>query len=283
MGFGRIIRDSAGHFLRIVEERDCSPEENALKEVNPSCYVFKLPELWSALDQIGTRNAQSEFYLTDAPERLMIMGKKVIALSVFRTDEVLGVNTRQHLALAGVTMQARIHEHWMTEGVTIVDPRNTYIDGRALIGAETVIYPFTVITGTVKIGLACRVGPYTHLRDGSILDDYVETGAFVEIKASHLGAGTIVRHLAYVGDSNVGEKTNIGATVVTANFDGLCKNPTQIGARACLGAGAILIAPVTIGDDAIIGANAVLTRNRNVPDGQTVVGVPAQPIERRRL
>ena len=170
----------------------------------------------------------------------------------------------------------------MSEGVTIVDPRNTFIDGRASIGSETVIYPFTVITGTVKIGSACRVGPYTHLRDGSVLGDGVETGAFVEIKESHLGAGTIVRHLAYVGDSNVGEKTNIGATVVTANFDGIRKNVTRIGARARLGAGAILIAPVTIGDDAVIGANAVVTRNQNVSDGQTVVGVPAQPIEQKR-
>jgi bifunctional UDP-N-acetylglucosamine pyrophosphorylase/glucosamine-1-phosphate N-acetyltransferase len=282
MGFGRILRDSTGGFLRIVEERDCSPAERALKEVNPSCYVFALPELWNALDQIGTSNTQNEYYLTDAPECLMILGKKVVALNVLRADDVLGVNTRQHLALACVTLQARIQDHWMSEGVTIVDPRNTFIDGRASIGAETVIYPFTVITGTVKIGSACRVGPYTHLRDGTVLSDGVETGAFVEIKESYLGAGTIVRHLAYVGDSNVGEKTNIGATVVTANFDGVRKNATRIGARARLGAGAILIAPVTIGDDAVVGANAVVTRNQNVSDGQTVVGIPAQPIEQKR-
>ena len=135
MGFGRILRDSAGRFLRIVEERDCTPEERALREVNPSCYVFELPGLWDALDQIGTSNAQGEYYLTDAPERLMAMGRKVVALNVLRADDVLGVNTRQHLAQAGAIMQARIQDHWMTEGVTIVDPRNTYIDGRASIGA----------------------------------------------------------------------------------------------------------------------------------------------------
>jgi bifunctional UDP-N-acetylglucosamine pyrophosphorylase/glucosamine-1-phosphate N-acetyltransferase len=283
MGFGRILRNSAGRFLRIVEERDCTPEERAIKEANPSCYVFKLPELWDALDQINTGNAQGEYYLTDAPEHLMTMGKKVVALNVLEADDVLGINTRQHLAFAGATMQARIQDHWMTEGVTIIDPRNTYIDGRASIGADTVIYPFTVISGTVEIGSRCRIGPHAHLREGTILSDEVEIGAFVEIKQSHVGAGTIVRHLAYLGNSDVGENANVGATVVTANFDGIKKSNTRIGSRARLGAGAILIAPVTIGDDAVVGANAVVTRNQNVPDGQTVVGIPAQPIKPKPL
>ena len=149
-----------------------------MNEVNPSCYVFELPGLWDALDQIGTGNAQGEYYLTDAPEHLKSMGRKVLALNVLRADDVLGVNTRQHLAQAGAIMQARIQDHWMTEGVSIVDPRNTYIDGRASIGRDTVIYPFTVITGAVKIGSQCRVGPFAHLRDGTVLDDGVERGRF---------------------------------------------------------------------------------------------------------
>jgi bifunctional UDP-N-acetylglucosamine pyrophosphorylase/glucosamine-1-phosphate N-acetyltransferase len=280
MGFGRILRDSAGRFVRIVEERDCTPEERAIKEVNPSCYVFKLPELWVALDQVGTGNAQGEYYLTDAPQYLMTMGGKVVALNVLHADDVLGVNTRQHLALAEATMQARIQDHWMTEGVTIVDPRSTFIDGRASIGADTVIYPFTVMSGTVTVGSKCRIGPYTHLREGTVLESAVEVGAFVEIKGSHIKSGTLVRHLAYLGDSLVGENANIGATVVTANFDGRSKHSTTIGSRARVGAGAILIAPVTIGNDTVIGANAVVTRNQDVPDGQTVVGVPAQPLKR---
>jgi bifunctional UDP-N-acetylglucosamine pyrophosphorylase/glucosamine-1-phosphate N-acetyltransferase len=281
-GFGRILRDSAGRFLRIVEERDCTPEERALKEVNPSCYVFELPGLWDALDQIGTSNAQGEYYLTDAPEHLMTMGRKVVALNVLRADDVLGVNTRQHLAQAEAIMQGRIQDHWMTEGVTIVDPRNTYIDGRASIGSDTVIYPFTVITGTVTVGSGCRVGPFAHLRDGTKLSDGVEVGAFVEIKQSNLGPETIVRHLAYLGDAEVGEAANIGATVVTANYDGVKKHRTKIGARTRVGAGAILVAPVKIGDDAVVGANAVVTRNQEVASGQTVVGVPARPIEPKR-
>jgi bifunctional UDP-N-acetylglucosamine pyrophosphorylase/glucosamine-1-phosphate N-acetyltransferase len=281
-GFGRILRDSAGRFLRIVEERDCTPEERAIKEVNPSCYVFELPGLWEALDQIGTSNVQGEYYLTDAPDRLQSMGRKVVALNVLRPDDVLGVNARQHLAQAEAIMQSRIQDHWMTEGVTIVDPRNTYIDGRCAIGRDTVIYPFCVLTGAVKIGSHCRIGPFAHLRDGTVLEDGVEVGAFAEIKQSRLGSKTIMRHLAYLGDADVGEDASIGATSVTANFDGTKKSETRIGSRSRVGAGAILVAPVKIGDDAVVGANAVVTRNHDVADGQTVVGTPARPLERER-
>ncbi len=280
-GFGRILRDSAGRFIRIVEERDCTPEERALKEVNPSCYVFELPGLWDALDQIGTSNAQGEYYLTDAPEHLKSMGRKVMAINVLDADDVLGVNTRQHLAQAGAIMQRRVQDFWMTEGVSIVDPRNTIIDSRASIGRDTVIYPFTVITGVVKIGCGCRVGPLTHLRDGTVLEDGVEVGAFVETKQSHLGAGTLVRHLAYLGNADVGREVNIGATAVTANFDGVRKSQTQIGDRAQIGAGAVLVAPIRIGADAVVGANAVVTRNHDVADGQTVYGVPARSVQRK--
>jgi bifunctional UDP-N-acetylglucosamine pyrophosphorylase/glucosamine-1-phosphate N-acetyltransferase len=194
---------------------------------------------------------------------------------------VLGVNTRQHLAQAGAIMQSRIQDHWMTEGVSIVDPRNTYIDGRASLGRDTVVYPFTVITGAVKIGSRCRVGPLAHLRDGTVLDDGVDVGAFVEIKQSNLGTGTLVRHLAYLGDAQVGEGVNIGATAITANFDGQRKSRTRIGDRSQIGAGAILVAPVNIGEGAVVGANAVVTHHHDVADGQTVVGVPARAIERK--
>ena len=281
MGFGRILRDSAGRFLRIVEERDCTPEEKAIREVNPSCYVFQLPLLWEALDQIGTSNAQHEYYLTDAPERLMATGQKVMALNVLRPDDILGVNTRQHLAHAASVMQARIQDHWMTEGVTIVDPHNTYIDGRASIGRDTIIYPFSVISGTVKIGADCRVGPFTHLRDGTVLEDGVEVGAFVEVSRSHIETGTVARHLAYLGNAFVGRDVNVGAGTITANFDGTQKNETRIGDRARIGSGAIMVAPVTIGTEAVVGAGAVITRGKHVEDGDTVVGVPARSLAAR--
>ncbi len=130
-GFGRILRDSAGRFLRIVEERDCSPEERAIREVNPSCYAFELPGLWDALDRLDTGNVQGEYYLTDAPQLLQSMGRRVVALHCLEPDDILGVNTRQHLAQANAILQARIQHRLMDEGVSIVDPRNTYIDGRA--------------------------------------------------------------------------------------------------------------------------------------------------------
>jgi bifunctional UDP-N-acetylglucosamine pyrophosphorylase/glucosamine-1-phosphate N-acetyltransferase len=279
MGFGRILRDSAGRFLRIVEQRDCSPEEAAIREVNPSCYVFELPGLWDALDRLGTANAQGEYYLTDAPALLQGMGRKVRALTVLREDDILGVNTRQHLALADALMQGRIHDRLMTEGVTIVSPANTYVDARARIGPDTILYPFTVISGHVSIGTNCRIGPFSHLRDGTVLEDDVEVGAFVELTRTTLGRGTLARHLAYLGDANVGPGTNIGAGVITANYDGKIKSNTKIGPGAFLGSGAILIAPVQIGAGATVAAGAVVTKGHDVAEGQTVAGVPARPFK----
>jgi bifunctional UDP-N-acetylglucosamine pyrophosphorylase / glucosamine-1-phosphate N-acetyltransferase len=276
-GFGRILRDGAGRFLRIVEERDCSPEERAIREVNPSCYAFELPGLWDALDRLDTGNVQGEYYLTDAPQLLQSMGRKVIALPCLEPDDILGINTRQHLAQANAILQSRIQDALMDEGVSIVDPRNTYIDGRARIGRDSVIYPFSVITGQVKVGVGCKVGPFAHLRDGTVLDDGAEVGAFVEVNRSHLEAGATARHLAYLGDAQVGRSVNVGAGVIIANFDGQAKHRTTIEDGAFLGSGSILVAPVTIGKGATIGAGAVVTRNHDVAPGQTVVGVPARP------
>jgi bifunctional UDP-N-acetylglucosamine pyrophosphorylase/glucosamine-1-phosphate N-acetyltransferase len=278
MGFGRILRDSAGRFLRIVEDRDCTPEEKAIREVNPSCYVFEASTLWDALERIGTSNAQHEYYLTDAPERLMAMGHKVMALNVLRADDILGVNTRHHLAQAATMMQVRIQDHWMNEGVTIVDPHNTYIDGRATIGRDSVIYPFTVISGEVTIGPNCKVGPFTHLRDGTVIEEGVEVGSFVEVSRSHIERGTIARHLSYLGNASVGRDVTIGAGAITANFNGAEKNETQIGDRVMIGSGAVMVAPVSIGNDAVVGAGAVITRGKNVESGETVVGVPARSL-----
>ncbi|MFO0950861.1 MAG: sugar phosphate nucleotidyltransferase [Isosphaeraceae bacterium] len=280
-GFGRILRDSAGRFLRIVEERDCNPEEKAIPEVNPSCYVFDLPGLWDALDRLTTSNAQGEYYLTDAPALLQSMGRKVLAQNVLHPDDILGVNTRQHLAEANAIMQARIQDHWMTEGVTIVDPRNTYIDGRATIGQDTIIFPFTVISGPVQVGPNCRIGPFTHLRPGADLESSVELGAFVEVSRSHLAEGARARHHAYLGDAEVGAFVNVGCGAITANFDGKEKHRTRIGENATIGSGAVLVAPVSVGAGATVGANAVVTGGTEVPPGATVAGVPARPIEVR--
>jgi bifunctional UDP-N-acetylglucosamine pyrophosphorylase/glucosamine-1-phosphate N-acetyltransferase len=281
-GFGRILRDSAGRFLRIVEQRDCSPEEAAIKEVNPSCYVFELPGLWNALERLDTGNAQGEYYLTDAPSLLLAMGRKVLALPTLDPDDILGINTRQHLAQASAIMQSRIQDRHMTEGVTIVDPRSTFIDGRAEIGRDTLIFPYTVISGTVRVGMNCRIGPFAHLRDGTVLDDCVEVGAFVEVTRSRLEEGALARHLAYLGDAHLGRDVNIGAGAVTANFDGHDKSPTTVGDGALIGAGSVLVAPVNVGPGSTVGAGAVVLKDHDVLPGQTVVGVPARPIARKR-
>ncbi|MDB5352959.1 MAG: N-acetylglucosamine-phosphate uridylyltransferase/acetyltransferase [Planctomycetota bacterium] len=277
-GFGRILRDSAGRFLRIIEQRDCNPEEAAINEVNPSCYVFELPGLWDALERLDTGNAQGEYYLTDAPALLQSMRRKVLALPVLEPDDILGVNTRQHLAQAHALMQSRILDRLMTEGVSIVDPRNTYVDGRSEIGPDTVIFPFSVISGHVKVGRACRIGPFAHLRDGTVLEDGVEIGAFVETVRSRMEIGARARHLAYLGDARVGAGANISAGAITANFDGRTKGVTTIGDRALVGAGSILVAPVTVGEGATVGAGAVVTKRHDVEPGATVVGVPARPL-----
>ena len=279
-GFGRILRDSAGRFRGIVEQRDCTPEQAAIAEVNPSCYVFDLPGLWEALAQLTTGNAQGEYYLTDAPTLLQQQfRRKVLAIPAFEPDDILGVNTRQHLAQAHAILQERIADRLMTEGVSVVDPRNTYIDARAEIGEDTVIFPFSAITGRVTIGRNCRVGPFAHLRDGTVLADGVEVGAFVEANRSRLDAGTTARHLAYLGDADLGPNVNVGAGTITANFDGREKHRTEVGADAMLGAGSILVAPVRVGAGATVGAGAVVTKGHDVADGQTVVGVPARPLD----
>jgi bifunctional UDP-N-acetylglucosamine pyrophosphorylase/glucosamine-1-phosphate N-acetyltransferase len=281
-GFGRILRDSAHRFLRIVEQRDCNPKEAEIREVNPSCYVFELPGLWDALSRLDTSNAQGEYYLTDAPALLQAMGRKVIALPVLEPDDILGINTRQHLAQAHAIMQSRILNRLMSEGVSVVDPRNTYVDGRAEIGRDTVIFPFSVITGVVKVGRSCRIGPFSHLRDGTVLDDGVEVGAFVELNRSHLEASVIARHLCYLGDAHVGPGVTIGAGAITANFDGARKNATEIGPEATIGAGSILIAPLAIGAGATVGAGAVIPKRQDVPSGATVAGVPARPLTSKK-
>lgn len=278
-GFGRILRDTAGTFLRIIEQRDCTPEQARIHEINPSCYVFELPGLWEALDRLGTDNAQHEEYLTDAPAILAQMGRKVVARCVLDADDVLGVNTRQNLAEVHQILQRRIQDRWMSEGVSIIDPRNTYIDSRAEIGVDTTIWPFTVIQGHVRIGQRCRVGPFAHLREGSVLADDVEVGAFVETNRSELGPGSKARHLAYLGDATLGPDVNIGAGAVTANFDGHAKHPTHIGPGAMIGAGSVIVAPVVVGRNATIGAGAVVTRNTEVPDDATLAGVPARRLD----
>jgi bifunctional UDP-N-acetylglucosamine pyrophosphorylase/glucosamine-1-phosphate N-acetyltransferase len=277
--FGRVIRDSSGNLRKIVEAKDCTPAEYAVKEVNPSYYCFRWPALAKALPRITNNNSKKEYYLTDAVGLLIEAGEKAVAVPAAQSEEVEAVNSRKDLALVSALMRRRILEALMAEGVTIEDPATTYIDYSVTIGPDTIVGPCTVIRGPSSIGSNCRVGPMAHLRPGTVLEDGAEVGAFVETKNARLGEKVCVRHLAYLGDVNVGPRTNVGCGTITANSDGRKKYHTDVGADALLGAGTILVAPTSVGDGARTGAGSVVTKSHPVPPGETYAGVPAHPMK----
>jgi bifunctional UDP-N-acetylglucosamine pyrophosphorylase/glucosamine-1-phosphate N-acetyltransferase len=274
--FGRIVRDPSGNVRRIVEARDASPEELAIKEVNPSYYAFRWPALEKVLGRITNQNAKKEYYLTDAVGLLIEAGEKAVAVAAAQPEEVEAVNSRKDLAHVTTLARRRILESLMAGGVTVIDPDTTYIDVNVTVGPDTIVGPCTVIRGPSRIGRNCRVGPMAHLRPGTVLEDGAEVGAFVETKNARLGEAVCARHLSYLGDIDLGPRTNVGCGTMTANSDGRRKYHTDVGAAAFLGAGTILVAPTSVGDGGRTGAGAVVTRAHPVPAGETYAGVPAR-------
>jgi bifunctional UDP-N-acetylglucosamine pyrophosphorylase/glucosamine-1-phosphate N-acetyltransferase len=279
--FGRIVRDRKGNLRSIVEAGDATAKERAIKEVNPSFYAFRWPALAKVLDRITNQNVKGEYYLTDAIGLLTKGGSKAVSVPAAEAEEVQAVNSREDLALVAALMRQRILRRLMIEGVTIEDPATTYVDGDVTVGPDTWIGPCTVIHGPARIGKNCRVGPLAHLRPGTVLEDGAEAGAFVETKEAHLGADVCVRHHAYLGDCDVGARTNIGAGTLTANSDGRKKYKTRIGKDAYIGAGTVFIAPTSVGDGGRTGAGSVVTKAHPVPAGETYAGVPAKPHKRK--
>ncbi len=259
-GYGRIVRDSYGNIQGIVEHSDCTPEQKAIKEVNPSYYLFDNKVLFEALEQIKPDNVKNEFYLTDALAVTIASGKKVVAVTAVRPDEAMGVNSRKQLSVASKIMQERIQQELMDQGVTIVDPDNTWIDARAKIGQDTVIEPFTYIHGAVNIGRSCRIGPFAYLRDGTVMKEDVVLGVFTEVKNSTLEKGVRARHHSYLGDATIGQNVNIGAGSITANFDGVEVRRTSIGDNCFIGSGSVLIAPLELNDGSNVGSGAVVSQ-----------------------
>lgn len=245
-GYGRIIRDEYGNLEGIVEEADCTPEQRKITEVNPSYYCFDKNLLFKALAEVRPDNVKGEYYITDALHILIQAGHRAVAVTAVPAEDAMGINSRQDLAEVGRIMQNRILRNLMNRGVTIVDPGNTWIDVRAEIGQDTVIYPFTYINGRVKIGCRCVVGPFAYLREGTVLDDDVVAGVFIELKNSTLGRGTRARHLSYVGDAEIGKDVNVGAGTIFANFDGKQIHRSYVGDETYIGNGSILVAPLTI-------------------------------------
>jgi bifunctional UDP-N-acetylglucosamine pyrophosphorylase/glucosamine-1-phosphate N-acetyltransferase len=280
-GFGRIVRGVDGSVARIVEEKDASAEIRALREVNLGVYAFDGRFLLQALTKLAPDNAAGELYVTDTVAAFAEAGREVAAIALESEIEAIGVNTLAHLAEARAALQARIHARHLAAGVHVVDPATTYIDHGVEIGAGTTIEPCTVIRAGARIGAGCHLGPFAHIGPATVLADGVEIGNFVETKRSRIGRRTKAKHLAYIGDGEIGAEVNIGAGTILANYDGKSKHTTTVQDKSFVGSGSVLVAPCTIGPGAYTGAGAVVTRNSSVPAGAVWVGVPARPIKPR--
>jgi bifunctional UDP-N-acetylglucosamine pyrophosphorylase/glucosamine-1-phosphate N-acetyltransferase len=259
-GYGRIVRDDYGNIQGIVEDSDCTPEQLKIKEINPSNYLFNNKILFEAIERVKPENVKKEYYLTDAVSGIIATGHKVEAITAVPPDEAIGINSRAQLSAASKIMQRRIQRHLMEDGVTIVDPDNTWIDARAQIGQDTVIEPFTYIHGQVKIGQGCRIGPFAFLRHGTVLKNDVVLGVYTEVKNSTLDDGVRARHHSYIGDAMVGKNVNFGASSITANFDGEKVNLTNIGNNCYIGSGTVLIAPLELKDGSNVSAGTVVSQ-----------------------
>jgi bifunctional UDP-N-acetylglucosamine pyrophosphorylase/glucosamine-1-phosphate N-acetyltransferase len=260
-GYGRIVRDPYGNLQGIVEHSDCTQEQLAIKEVNPSYYLFDNQQLFTTLEKVKPNNVKNEYYVTDALALLISGGHKVIAVTAVRPEEAMSVNSRAQLSAVSKIMEHRIQQELMESGVTIVDPDNTWIDARAKIGQDTVIEPFTYIHGEVNIGSGCRIGPFAYLRHGTVIGDDVILGVFTEIKNTTLAEGVRARHHSYLGDAIIGRNVNLGAGSITANFDGQAINRTAVGDNCYIGAGSVLIAPLSLEAGAQIPAGAVVSQD----------------------
>jgi len=317
-GYGRVVRSADGHILSIVEDRDADQATKQLREINTSIYAFDMGKLRDALARLTTDNAQGEEYLTDVIG--LLVGDGEVVASVVTPDhlETLGVNDRIQLAAVRRAMRDRIVAHWMREGVTITDPETTWMGVRVTLEPDSVIHQNTQLHGAThvaqfaevgpdstlrnttvgmgakvikshctgaEIGAGAAVGPFTYLRPGTVLGKDTKAGAYVEMKNAKVGDETKVPHLSYVGDAEIGERSNIGAATVFVNYDGVDKHKTLVGDDARVGSDTMLVAPVTVGDGAYTAAGSVITED--VPPGAIGVGRARQRniegwVERKR-
>ena len=295
--YGRILRDDQGRLARIVEATDATTEELAVSEVNSSTYVFRGERLWPLLDRLEPQNAQGEVYLTDSVALLVADGATVAVHKAPDPVAPEGINTRAELAAAAKALRERINERHMLAGVTIVDPSSTWIDDTVELEPDVTIHPFTVLRGRTRVaggaevhphvvaidtvvGAGASIGPFCYLRPGTVLAARTRAGTFVEIKNSQVGEGAKVPHLSYIGDAEIGDGTNIGASNVTANFDhrpGQPKKRTKIGRNVRTAVDNTFVAPVEIGDDAWTAAGSVITED--VPPG-SLAGFPPRQVTR---
>jgi bifunctional UDP-N-acetylglucosamine pyrophosphorylase/glucosamine-1-phosphate N-acetyltransferase len=279
-GYGRVVRDKFASISGIVEDKDADDFDKSILEINTGIICFDKVKLEQALKKVRPKNKKKEYYLTDTVNIIYKSGLLVDALNLADISEAMGINSRDELATANSIMQERINKEWMLRGVSIVDPRSTFIASGTKIGQDSTIYPFTVIERDVRIGKNCSVGPFVHLREGTRLADSVIAGNFLETVRTTIGTKTLVKHFSYLGDTRIGRSVNIGAGTVTANFDGKDKHRCQIKDNALIGSDTVLVAPVTVGKSAITGAGSAVIKN--VCDKNIVVGVPARILKRKR-
>jgi len=263
VNYGRIIRESNGALKCIVEEKDASTEQKAVKEVNAGIYCLDWAKVKDAFSQLKSNNAQGEYCLTDIIEWGKKNGLNVNAYTMDNNEEIFGINSRVQLARAAKLLQKRINEKHMLNGVTIVDPDTTYISADTEIGQDTIIFPSTYIEGKNKIGSNCKIGPMAHLRGGVEIADNVKIGNFVEVKKAKISSNTNAGHLSYIGDSEIGSHVNIGAGTITANYNPLTKikSKTILKDNVKIGSNTVLVAPVEVEEGANIGALSVITKN----------------------
>ncbi|MCA1655189.1 MAG: bifunctional UDP-N-acetylglucosamine diphosphorylase/glucosamine-1-phosphate N-acetyltransferase GlmU [Pseudonocardiaceae bacterium] len=306
-GYGRIVRDADGAVAEIVEQKDTTPEQAAITEINSGVYAFDAAVLADALGRLSTANAQGEQYLTDVLAIARRAGHRCGSWTCADPWLVEGVNDRVQLAALGAELNRRLTERWLRAGVTMVDPSTVWLDagvelardvtlepnvqlrGATTVGEGAVVGPDTTLTdvrvgagatvvrthgGAAEIGADATVGPYAYLRPGTVLHDSGKIGTFVEVKNSEIGKGTKVPHLSYIGDATIGEYSNIGAASVFVNYDGVTKRRSVVGSHARTGCDNMFVAPVTVGDGAYTGAGAVL--REDVPPGALAVSAGSQ-------
>lgn len=266
-GYGRIIRDKNDNLQMIVEQKDATNEQKAVKEVNTGIYCLNWAEIKAAFSQLKCNNAQGEYYLTDIIAWAVKNNLKVKSFVLQNNEEIFGINSKANLAQAAKYLNNEIINNLLEKGVTIVDPDNVWISPDTEIEADTTILPFVYITGKNKIGKNCKIGPFSHLRGNVTLGDNVRVGNFVEIKNSDIKSNTNVSHLSYIGDSELGSGVNIGAGTITANYNPITKVKTKtvIKDGANTGSNSVLVAPVELGEKAMLAAGSIATKN--IPAG----------------
>lgn len=302
-GYGRIARDKEGNIIKIIEEKDATPQEKDLSEINVGAYLISAEKLFKHLKKINNYNVQKEYYLTDIVSVLTSAGEKVNSVSLENSEEILGVNTKDEIINISQIIKKNILTKHIENGVFIKDANTTFIDSTVKIKSGTTIYPFTIIEGKTVIGKDavigpsttiinstvgnltsvmqsyleesttgnnCKVGPFSRIRPGSIIADKARIGNFVEIKKSKIGKSSQINHLSYIGDAEIGENTNIGAGTITCNYDGKSKHQTIIGNNSFVGSNSILVAPIKIGNFSYTAAGSTITKN--IPDYALGVG-----------